>query len=227
MAFTTVDWRSRMGNKFMTNSDVIKLFEKIDMLKQNNDISKEILDYEISKIHDKIANGLSFLVYSNAKPYKSFPNYEDLVQEGYEGLIKAIKRFDYTLFPNFFVYSEKWIRHRIKRAASRFDIVYCPNRNRVIYAEPSEIGREEEIEETPENLFFAEETKHKIIEALGEFSDREKDIMMRIFGLGDYNIPQTLREVGPSYGLTHERIRQIKEQVISKLRKNEKLNELY
>lgn len=214
-------------SKFMTNNDVIRLFEEIATLKQDDKISKEVLDSEVSKIQERIINGLAFLVYSNARPYKSFPNYEDLVQEGYVGLLKAVRKFDYNLFPNFFVYSERWIRHSIKRAASRFDIVYCPNRNRVVYAEPSEIGEEKEADENPEEIFFAAEARDQILETLDGFSDRDSDIIKRIFGLGEYKNPQTLREIGPSHGLTHERIRQIKEQVITKLRKNEKLLGLY
>lgn len=214
-------------SKFMTNTDAIKLFEKIATLKQDNEISKEVLSSEVSKIHERIIKGLSFLVYSNAKPYKGFPNYEDLVQEGYVGLVKAVQKFDYNLFPNFFVYSERWIRHSIKRAASRFDIVYCPNRNRVVYAEPSEIGEEKETEETPENIFFESETREQVLKTINQFPERERDIIKRIFGLGEYTSPQTLREIGPLHGLTHERVRQIKEQVINKLRKNEKLLGLY
>jgi RNA polymerase sigma factor (sigma-70 family) len=136
-----------------------------------------------------------------------------------------VKRFDLNLFPNFFVYSDRWIRHSIKRAASRFDIVYCPNKSRVIYAEPAEIGEEQEVEETPEDTFFANEVAEQILIALEEFPDREKDVIMRIFGLGN-TIPQTLREIGPLYGVSHERVRQIKERVVEKLRDNSNLNEL-
>ncbi|KKN00416.1 hypothetical protein LCGC14_1138040 [marine sediment metagenome] len=209
----------------MTNKDVIGLFERVDKLKSNN-LPEEQLDKEIASIHNKIIKGLSFLVYSNAKSYRKFPNYEDLVQEGFIGLIRAVKRFDRNLFPNFFVYSERWIRHSIKRSASRFDVVYCPNKNRVVYAEPADVGAEEETNETPEDVLFVKETCQRVEEILNDFPDRDCEIIKRIFGLGEFK-PQTLREIGPFYGLTHERIRQIKNKVILKLRKNESLNELY
>jgi len=213
-------------SKFMTNKDVIDLFVKADELKINKNLSQEQIDKKVSSIHNEIIEGLSFLVYSNAKFYRKFPNYEDLVQEGFIGLIRAVKKFNYNLFPNFFVYSERWIRHCVKRSASRFDIVYNPNKSRVVYAEPAEIGAEKEDDSTPEDIFFAKETGDKIEEVLNDFPDRDHEIIKRIFGLGEFS-PQTLREIGPDYGLTHERIRQIKNKVISKLRKNESLNELY
>lgn len=210
----------------MTNAETIKLFESIDEIKSDSTITEKIKEKYIRVVQDEIIKKLDFLVYSNTKLYKKFENYEDLVQEGFTGLIKAVQHFDRNLFPNFFVYANRWIRGNVKRAASRFDIVYNPNKSRVIYAEPSEIGKEEETEYTPEDTFFAKETSCEIEKVLNEFSHRDRDIVKRIFGLGKHN-PQTLREIGPVYNLTHERIRQIKNKVICKLRKNESLNELY
>lgn len=213
-------------SRFMTNAETLKLFEAIDELKEDNTLPEEIRNREVASIHNKIVEKLAFLVYSNTKLYRKFPNYEDLVQEGFIGLLQAARKFDRNLFPNFFVYAERWIRGCVKRAASRFDVVYNPNRYRVVYAEPAELGREEEVRETPEDTFFAKETSSKIEEVLSEFPDRDREIVKCIFGLGGKD-PQTLREIGPIFGLTHERIRQIKNKVISKLRKNERLNELY
>ncbi len=51
-------------------------------------------------------------------------------------------------------------------------------------------------------------------------SDRERDIVKKFFGLG---IPEmTLEEIGDEFGLTRERVRQIKEKAIRKLRPNSK-----
>jgi len=213
--------------KFMTNTETIHLFKQIDELRASSNLTHDSLAKEISSIHTKIVKGLSFLVYSNAKMYRKFPNYEDLVQEGFIGLLRAVQKFDHTLFPNFFVYSERWIRHSVKRAASRFDVVYNPNKSRVIYACPSEVGQEAEVDDTPEKIFFNKERGKRIEEVLCDFPDRDRDIVKRIFGLGEYcSNPQTLREIGPVFDLTHERIRQIKNKVISKLRKNSGLGEL-
>lgn len=212
-------------SKFMTNTETLKLFESIDMIKSDSTIVEEAKDRRIMIIQNEIIEKLGFLVYSNTKSYKKFENYEDLVQEGFTGLIKAVQHFDRNLFPNFFVYANRWIRGNVKRAASRFDVVYNPNKSRVIYAEPSEIEQEKETEYTPEDTFFAKEKSYKIDKVLNEFSHRDRDIVERIFGLGKHN-PQTLRDIGPIYNITHERVRQIKNEVISKLRKNESLNEL-
>ena len=212
--------------RFMTNSEVMRLFEKIDILKEDKILTDLQKKSVISGIQNKMIEGLAFLVYSNAKRYKKFPNYEDLVQEGFIGLLRAVRKFNYNLFPNFFIYSERWIKHNIRRAASRFDVVYCPNRNRVVYSEPSDAVKEDDAQDSPEETYFAKETTRRVREVLSEFSVRDREIIERIFGLDERN-SQTLRIIGPFYNLTHERIRQIKNQVISKLHKNGSLIELY
>ena len=212
------------SGKYISNSEIMDLFKLVDEVKAS-DMSQEQIDSEVKKIHNKIVTEMSFLVYHFAKPYTRFPNYEDLVQEGFVGLIRAVNKFEWPRFPNFFVYSERWILNGIKRAASKFDVVYNPNRERTVYAEPHELGLEEESGVTPEEEFFTQEKRDVIVKVLAELPDRDREIVQRIFGIGDFQ-PQTLREIGPLYNLTHERIRQIKNNVITKLRKHSELAEL-
>ena len=51
-------------------------------------------------------------------------------------------------------------------------------------------------------------------------SDRERDIIKKFFGIGVTEM--TLEEIGDEFGLTRERVRQIKEKAIRKLRPNAK-----
>ena len=51
-------------------------------------------------------------------------------------------------------------------------------------------------------------------------SDRERDIVKKFFGIGVTEM--TLEEIGDEFGLTRERVRQIKEKAIRKLRPNSK-----
>ena len=213
-------------SQIMSNSEVIELFKEVDKIKIDTQLTEIQKHEKIENIHNKIVEGLSFLVYNGAKSYRRFSNYEDLVQEGYIGLLKAVRKFEHARFPNFFVYAEQWIRHRIKNAASRFDIVYNPNKQRVVYSSDLGDNVEEEAEITPEDIFFELEKCENINKVLNEFPEREREIVKRIFGLDDHS-PQTLREIGPDFNVTYERVRQIKNNVISKLRKNQRLNDLY
>jgi len=59
--------------------------------------------------------------------------------------------------------------------------------------------------------------KEKIAEALRNHTQREANILKMRFGLGDGN-EHTLEEVGQQYKVTRERIRQIQEKAIRKLK---------
>jgi len=61
--------------------------------------------------------------------------------------------------------------------------------------------------------------------ALGALTDRERTILRHYYGLGGAR-KQTLEEIGVMLGLTRERIRQIKEEAIGKLRSSPDLSSL-
>ena len=200
----------------------MQVFDQIEKLKVDKH-NKET-QAEVTTLQNKVVKDLSFMVYNQVKPYRKFSNYDDLLQEGFIGLLRAVRKFNPKLFPNFFIYSERWIRHSVKRAASRFDVVYCPNKKRVIYTGLAESSDDVALE-NPEEEYAVQEKAQKVRDVLNELPDREREIVEKIFGFNSN--PQTLRKIGPTYDLTHERIRQIKNQVISKLKKNDCLNELY
>ena len=60
--------------------------------------------------------------------------------------------------------------------------------------------------------------KKELEVVLSVLTEREQDIIKRYFGL--YGESQTLEAIGEEYSLTKERIRQIKEKAIRKLRNN-------
>jgi len=66
-------------------------------------------------------------------------------------------------------------------------------------------------------------------ELLNELPKREKDVLKGLFGI-DHETPQTLREVGESLQISHERVRQLRDQAlrrIKKARNREVLREKY
>jgi RNA polymerase sigma factor (sigma-70 family) len=72
----------------------------------------------------QLATANSKLVLFIANQYKgNFLDFEDLVQEGYTGLLKAVDRFKYRLGFQFSTYAGYWIRQAISRALSRSERV--------------------------------------------------------------------------------------------------------
>ena len=65
-----------------------------------------------------------------------------------------------------------------------------------------------------------ESLRDEISRALGSLNDRERAIVECFFGIGQPEM--TLEEIGDKYGLTRERVRQIKEKAIRRLRHSTK-----
>lgn len=68
-----------------------------------------------------------------------------------------------------------------------------------------------------EDVINKDYLKHQVKNVLGELTDREAKILKMYFGIGEYN-EMTLSEIGEKIGLTNERVRQIKEFSLKKLR---------
>ena len=64
-----------------------------------------------------------------------------------------------------------------------------------------------------------ESLKTEIERALETLTPREADVIRLYFGLGE-NYPMTLEEIGETFDLTRERVRQIKEKAIKRLKHN-------
>src|SRR6187397_1430828 len=72
---------------------------------------------------------------------------------------------------------------------------------------------------TPDEQTFEKALTESIEESLGSLKEREAKILRLYFGFGlDAAEPKTLEEIGAELGITRERVRQIKEKALSRLR---------
>ena len=69
----------------------------------------------------------------------------------------------------------------------------------------------------PDRVLMHDSLKIEIIRALETLTPREADVVQLYFGLGDAH-PMTLEEIGETFDLTRERVRQIKEKAIRRLK---------
>jgi RNA polymerase primary sigma factor len=77
---------------------------------------------------------------------------------------------------------------------------------------------EDPEEDRPLTDHSRDELRGVLYEELEGLSEREADILKLYFGLSNGGKNYTLEEIGKRYGLTRERIRQIKEKGIQRLR---------
>lgn len=78
---------------------------------------------------------------------------------------------------------------------------------------------------SPDDVLMTESLKEEIKRALNILNEREKEVLKLYFGI-DCDQPLTLEEIGEKFNLTRERVRQIKEKAIRKLRHNSRSKNL-
>lgn len=191
--------------------------------------------------------------------------FEDLLHEGFLGLIKAVELFDETRGYNLINYALWWIRRYLFDAIVKDStLIRYPLNVRLLHKRVNDIKIKYEhkygfippvteieiddednheiisyLDSLPDNLedeFISygdldvfmdnhndildfednENNKYFVRTLLSHLSDREKDIIIRLFGIGVRE--ETLESVAESFGFTRERVRQIKEKAIKQLR---------
>lgn len=85
-----------------------------------------------------------------------------------------------------------------------------------------EVLVDEDID-NPDHLLIKESLKKEIERSLTCLSEREKIIINLFFGLNE-KAPLSLEDIGETCGLTRERVRQIREKALKKLKHNSRIN---
>ncbi len=81
---------------------------------------------------------------------------------------------------------------------------------------------------TPDGKVSQENLLEDIRKILNQLSQKERDVLILRYGLDNNGVKKTLDEIGSQYGVSRERIRQIENRAISKLKKlckNEKIHD--
>lgn len=83
----------------------------------------------------------------------------------------------------------------------------------------------DDAQPTPDYHLMGESLKQEIRSALGTLKEREREVIKMYFGI-DRDYALTLNEIGEEFNLTRERVRQIKEKAIRRLRHKSRSHKL-
>src|SRR3954468_6878550 len=187
----------------------------------NPEQAEEILRwYRLSdRIREQIAETNLALVLAMAKRTRmSEVDFADLVSEGNMALLRAVDKFDAGRGYKFSTYACRAILKAFSRQGmklskyrQRFPTDFDPKLERSNFLEVKRSTFEKDA---------AEEVKRIVIENRAELSDVERTVIEHRFGLesGELEKPMTLEQVGQIIGVTKERVRQIQNKAMEKIR---------
>lgn len=170
---------------------------------------------DVESIKQRIIRANLRLVVSIAKKHVGWSaDFFEVISDGNMSLMRAVERFDYTRGTKFSTYATWAIMKNYARSIPE----QFYHRSRYV------TGREEMLESAPDHRAApASEGDRQHIRAaiaagLGELDKREREVVSSHFGLGGRNGSLTLEQIGQRFGVTKERIRQIEQRALARLR---------
>jgi RNA polymerase sigma factor (sigma-70 family) len=202
-------------------SELQKQIWASDSRKPTTDQAEDMLKwYRVSeRIREQIAETNLALVLAMAKRTRmSEVDFADLVSEGNMALLRAVDKFDAGRGYKFSTYACRAILKAFSRQGmklskyrQRFPTDFDPKLERSNYLETKRADFEKDA---------AEEVKRIVLENRADLTDVERTVIEHRFGLetADGEKPMTLEQVGQIIGVTKERVRQIQNKAMEKIR---------
>ena len=217
-----------MGKKNLGYEHVQELstyFNDIQNIRRLTRREEQILSEKIQKGDEQALNKLVYhnlrFVVNIAKNYRnSNVPFADIISEGNLGLIRAAHKFDSTKGVKFISYAVWWIKNSINECIEKYN-----RDNETLSYDDYTINKctdldnkFEQINEDFEEKINNIQSRKNAIESLMKcLHEREIKILTLFFGLNGGR-EMTLEEVGKEMCLTNERVRQIKDSALSKLK---------
>lgn len=184
---------------------------------------KTLLD-EIESLYVEAIETRNLIIQSNlrlvvavAKKYVRGANdFDDKVSDGNESLCKAVEKFDYTRGFKFSTYAT-WA---IKKNAIRIYSDKAKRQDRFRTDHEEHLVKKHDYRVDHIALLQIDEIRQHFVQQLlvAINDERDREIIVRRFGIGNWNEPKTLKEVGDELGVSKERVRQIELRAMNRLR---------
>lgn len=204
--------------KSLKKEEEKKLFEKY---KKNNDLSAR---------NKLLTSNLKYMCKMANKYRNRGVPFSYLISEANDALIYAIEKFDDKKDVKLFSYARWWVdaylgKLTVNSKNSRTsEISEKENFNEENIEYIQEYPRENKIDVCENNNVSISEIKSIITELYTILDDREKTIISMKYGIEPYEKEYTLDEIGRKIGITKERVRQISEKALTKMRSKAMLN---
>lgn len=215
----------------VTNDSLTKYFSVVSTVKVLSAAEERTLitaykETAASKIKENIRariiqSALKFVIAEARRHPRSRDRaaFQDLIAAGNIGLLRALEKFDLTQGTRFLTYAGWWVRHEMREENKHLNVCHIPTHVKGVSA-PIPVEYTENtpqtdiIDNTLDNL-HNRQNMSSLLEA-ATLTVRERFIIKTCYGID--TSPKTLRQVGKLLVITGERVRQLRESAITKLR---------
>ena len=181
----------------------------------------------MTKEQDKLVTANMGYVVTLARQYKSeILSTDDLVSEGAIGLMKAAEKYDASKGKPFVTFAAPYIRRAIEKAISRLstdidtrstdESLPVGSRNNFTLLNVLEDKNALQADATVEEATLTDD----LLKCLNVLNEREQRVINLYYGNGYER--QTMAEIAEAMDLKRERVRQIRDQALRKLKKEAK-----
>ena len=181
----------------------------------------------MTKEQDKLVTANMGYVVTLARQYKSeILSTDDLVSEGAIGLMKAAEKYDASKGKPFVTFAAPYIRRAIEKAIGRLstdidtrstdESLPVGSRNNFTLLNVLEDKNALQADATVEEATLTDD----LLKCLNVLNEREQRVINLYYGNGYER--QTMAEIAETMDLKRERVRQIRDQALRKLRKEAK-----
>lgn len=199
----------------------LKKYKKRLTMEEEQELGYRIKKGDERALKQLVQYNLKFVI-TIAKKYRKYTDasFADLISEGNLGLIRAAQKYDPTKNIKFSSYANWWIKATIRNYIDNYEgkveVSVIDDYQTINLTENDTVKHS--INEDFEKKMNGFQNREVVVEDLIKcLEEREKKVIMLFFGLGN-NKEMNLEEVSKEMSLTKERIRQIKDYALIKMR---------
>jgi len=179
----------------LTEQEAQDLMIKLIELRERSKNKEESVEIQLKKHENICIEKFKYLVTMKTGRYKVFSNYDDLNQEGFEALIKAMNNYN-PKKGSFFWWAHKYIDTRISRSANLHTTIRYPLKVAKNSTPHKEAVMPTLIEERycPDKELEDVQTNNIIQESIALLTEDQKEIINLAYGL-DGDKPMSINKI--------------------------------
>lgn len=199
---------------------MIRLIELRQEVKSSN--NSELVK-ELKKHESVCVEKFKYLITMKTGRYKSFGNYEDLNQEGFEALMKAMNNYN-PKKGSFFWWAHKYIDTRISRSANLHTTIRYPLKVAKETAPHKESVMPLLIEtrHCPDQELESQQLLNSIESGLASLSDDQRKVVSLVHGF-DNDKPMSINKVCKQLNMSRSNCNKLLSSALSQLKERVKL----